>query len=582
MNEGESIVKTRWKTIAAVALVLSLLAAACSSDDDVGGTEVGIEQSHISEDEVVSDSEPTAGVVPTSNTGFIPGAIVSTECTDMHPIGGTISIGLFGEMNGWDPTTVEDGPELGEIQLMAIYDSLFYLDLTTSELLPALAESITTEDNQTFILTLRNDVNFTDGTPLNADAFIWNVEHYRTASGSRAADEAEIIAEINKIDELTVEIVAVNSNAALPLSFAGRLGKMMSPTTYEAGRDLETGLNSEINTNPVGIGAGAFLFESWIPGDEAVVVRNPDYYRAPCPYLDSVIFRPIVDASQRQKSYQAGGLDIFYSRDAVILSQERDAGSNIATYVDNHASHWLLNNSREPFNIRACRRAVAHGVDYETLNEIVHDGLSTVNRSIMSPGSPWVDPEAKIPAYDLDAARDALVECEAELGGPLEFSTFCYSETVNRKTVETLIAMWDAIGITAIANCVSVGEMASEVFAGEAIANPWSVAVGDPDDLYFSYYGDSSTDGVCGSNVSAGNYGKACYPEFDEALTQGRKGLTFAQRYEAYSRFQHKWAEEVPHILTFKPERGYVWSDKVSGMMQTSNFVAMLQFVAKG
>ncbi|MCY4162713.1 MAG: ABC transporter substrate-binding protein [bacterium] len=611
--------KTRLSVVVAVLLAFSLFAVSCGNDDDdssdavVAGDptveatptpqgENGSSGGATGSTDPTSDAEPAPepepteevlvvspgvaeefedGVVPTGNTGFIPGAIISTECTDGRPVGGNLTIGMYAETNGWDPTTVIGGVEAGELHLMALFDSLFYLDLTTSELVPAMAQSITTEDNQTFVLSLRDDVTFSDGTRFDVDAFIWNVEHYKNTPGSRVIARASDVMEMNKIDDFTVEVITESVNAVFPLSLAGRLGKMMSPTTYQAGIDPDTGLNPEINVNPVGIGAGPFLFESWIQDDVAVVVRNPDYYRAPCPYLDSVTFKPIVDSAQRYNAYQAGDLDVVYLRDAGSLNEELEAGSNISTYVDNFARHWLLNNSKEPFSVRACRRAVAHAVDYEVLNDVVHDGLTTVNRSLFRPGSPWADPEAVIPDYDPDAAREALGECEAELGGPLEFESLCSSDE-SGVTAEILVAMWTEVGITATANCVSTGEMVAAAFAGESIANDWAGTIADPDGLYAIFYGDSPEDGVCGPNRSASNYGFACYPELDEALEQGRQGLTFEERYAAYSRFQRKWAEEVPVILTFKTGRGYVYTDEVSGMMQTFNFVTLPQFTAKG
>ena len=613
--------KTRLSVVVAVLLVFSLFAVSCGNDDDdssdavVAGDPTAeatpVQQGDDSDStdgagepvnpdpgsEPTPTPEPTEellivsegvteefedGVVPTGNTGPIPGAIISTECTDGRPMGGNLTIGLYSETNGWDPTTVTGGPEAGEIHLTAIFDSLFYLDLTTSELVPAMAKSITTEDNQRFVLTLRDDVTFSDGNRFDVDAFIWNVEHYQTAPGSRASDRANDVMEMNKLDDFTVEIVTKSVNAVFPLSLAGRLGKMMSPTTYQAGIDPDTGLNPEINVNPVGVGAGPFLFDSWIQDDVAVVVRNPDYYGAPCPYLDSVTFQPIVDPAQRYNAFLAGDLDVVYLRDSKKLNEQMEAGSNMSVYIDNFSSHWLLNNSKEPFNILACRQAVAYAVDYDVLNDVVHDGLSTINRSLFRPGSPWADPEAVIADYDLDAAREALVECEAELGVPLEFPNLCVAQSDSDTVAETLVAMWDVIGINATANCTTVGEVVGPAFAGESIANTWSGTVADPDDFYAIYYGDSPEDGVCGSGRSASNYGFVCYPEIDEALEQGRQGLTFEERYAAYSRFQRKWAEEIPAILTFKTGRGYVYTDEVSGMMQTFNFVTLPQFTSKG
>ncbi len=521
--------------------------------------------------------------VPTGNTGRIDGAIIATECNDERPRGGTLTIGMFGEVNGWDPTLTLGGAALGATQLTALYDALFYLDQTTGQLIPGLAESISTDDNRTFTLKLRKGISFTDGTPLDADAFIWNVEHHkRPEIGSQSRTAAMRIASVKKIDDLTLELTSTSVNAAFPQIFAQGLAWMMSPTAYQNGQDPVTGLNERIRLNPVGAGAGPFVFEYWIEDDQAVLMRNPYYFREGCPYLDRVIFRPIIEPLQRYNSFRAGRLDIAYDRDPVNLRDAKQRGVNTATRFENHGGYWMLNGITEPFNIRECRVAVAHAIDYDTLNDIVYDGTRAYDRTIMAPGSPWHDPSAALPGYDPVAAAAALQKCEAELSGSLDFETLCTTSPGNVLITETLVAMWDAVGIKATAKCVEVGEMVGAVYSGDAVANPWGLPVDDPDYLYDVYFGDSPSDGECGQFPGSRNWSNSCFPEFDQGLTQGRQGLTFEERYEGYSRFQRKFAQEVPVIIMDKPETGYYWTDDVSGVFMSSTGLLLLAFTALG
>ena len=332
--------------------------------------------------------------MPTGNTGHTSGAILTTECSDGRPTGGTLTMGTFGEITGWDPTLIQGGASLGGTQMTALYDALFYLDLTTGQIVPGLAESITTEDSQVFTLKLREGINFTDGTPLDADAFMWNIVHHQTAAGSQSASQANLIENMDKVDDHTLVLTATSVNATFPQIFTNRLAWMMSPTAYQDGQDPETGLNSDFNVNPVGAGAGPFIFESWVQDDEAVLVRNPDYFRPGCPYLDKIVFKPIVENPSRYNAFLAGDLDIAFDRDPINVNDARDNGVNTVTRTDNHGGYWMLNNQKEPFNIRACRQAAAHAVDYDTLNDIAWDGLRSVPRQLMREGSPWARPRS--------------------------------------------------------------------------------------------------------------------------------------------------------------------------------------------
>ena len=615
------LMKSRWLKFLAVLLALAVFTVACGNDDDGGVTtgaatpapteepedegpaeeapseEAPAEEApseeapaeEPAEEEAVvviegsEEVEEVAGGVPTGNTGLISGEILSTDCSDGRPTGGSLTIGMFGEITGWDPTLIQGGASLGGTQMISIYGALFYEDIATGQLVPGLAESITSEDNELFTLTLREGVNFADDTPLNVDAVIWNIEHHQNPDiGSQSRAQADLIASWVKIDDYTIELTATSKNAVFPQIFASRMAWMMSPTAYQAGQDPETGLNSDVNINPVGVGAGPFMLDSWVQDDQATVVRNPNYFREGCPYLDSVIFKPIIDPPQRYNAFNAGDLDIGYDRHPQNLQDAIAKGVNTTTRTDNHGGYWMLNNQKEPFNIRACRVAAAHAIDYETINEIVYEGLNNMIRSLMRPGSPWTDPEAVLPGYDVAASEAALSDCEAELGGPLEFETYCTTSPENVLLTETLISMWNDVGISATANCVEVGEMVGAVFGGESVANPWAIPVGDPDYMYDVYFGDSPEDGVCGPDLSSRNWAKACYPEFDASLKQGREGVTFEERYEGYSRFQREFAYQVPVLVTSKGEVGYYWIDEVSGVFQTDAGIILLEFTAKG
>ncbi len=523
------------------------------------------------------------GPIPTGNTGRIVGAILTTECADDRPRGGTLTIGVPGAVLGWDPALDDGLHPAGATRMTALYDALFYLDVSTGQLVPGLAESITTPDNQVFTLKLRQGVNFTDGTQFDADAFIWNVEYHKNPLvRSRNAYQASRIRSIEKIDDLTIKMTALRPDATFPQIFANQLAWMMSPTAYRSGQDLVSGLNAEINENPIGVGAGPFMFESRIDNLQVVLVRNPDYFRDGCPYLDKVIFNTITDSGARYSIFERGGIDIAYDSSVANLRSAATNGVNFTVRIENYGYVWFLNGELAPFNVRECRVAAAHAIDYDALNNFLWDGMRTIDRTLMAPGSPWLDPDAVLPDYDPLAAAAALEDCEAELGGPLEFEASCTMSPENLRIVETLATMWEAVGIKATPKCVGVGDLVNAVFSGQSIANTWGSPVREPDEFYDLYFGDTIEDGKCGRFAGNRNWTRSCFIEFDAALTQGRRALTFQERYEAYSRFQRKFAEEVPVIILSKDEEGYYWSDEVSGVFISEPGGLLLAFTALG
>ena len=94
--------------------------------------------------------------------------------------GGSITVLASSGYNGaWpsglDPATNTNGAA-DQSYMSSIYGQLFELD-ASGKVIPDLATAYKfSKDAKTITITLRKGVKFTDGTPFNADAVIWNVK----------------------------------------------------------------------------------------------------------------------------------------------------------------------------------------------------------------------------------------------------------------------------------------------------------------------------------------------------------------------------------------------------------------------
>ena len=52
-------------------------------------------------------------------------------------------------------------------------------------------------------------------------------------------------------------------------------------------------------SNP--IGTGPFVFQDWVPNSHMTATRNPHYWRKGYPYLNSITYKPIINASPGPK-----------------------------------------------------------------------------------------------------------------------------------------------------------------------------------------------------------------------------------------------------------------------------------------
>src|SRR5690606_19182331 len=107
---------------------------------------------------------------------------------------------------------------------LPLYDTLVKItpDL---QILPNLATEWSYNDDFTVLtLTIRDDVTFTDGTPLDADAVVQNILHFRDGGGGEVTQAASSIADVTAPDATTVVVTLVQAEPAVLPSMASTLG----------------------------------------------------------------------------------------------------------------------------------------------------------------------------------------------------------------------------------------------------------------------------------------------------------------------------------------------------------------------
>jgi peptide/nickel transport system substrate-binding protein len=84
-------------------------------------------------------------------------------------------------------------------------------------------------------------------------------------------------------------------------------------------------LNNTANSHPMG--TGPFEFVSYTPGNEIIYQRNPHYFKAPLPCLDSIVIKVIPDINTMVQAFQTDEIDTLYPEiPAAIFNQLRAPG----------------------------------------------------------------------------------------------------------------------------------------------------------------------------------------------------------------------------------------------------------------
>ena len=190
-----------------------------------------------------------------------------------------------------DPANLEPATNrafpIGSEIIINVFDTLVAWkapDFTTLE--GRLAETWeVSEDGLTYTFHLRPDLKFHDGTEVNAEAVKFSFERTLELNSYMTAYFGPIT-DITVVDPLTLTITLEKPLSVFLSWLAQPQAAVVSPAAVEKYGD-------EFNVHPVG--SGPFMFESYIPDTEVVLVANPDYWRG-APRLQKIIYRVIPDA----------------------------------------------------------------------------------------------------------------------------------------------------------------------------------------------------------------------------------------------------------------------------------------------
>jgi peptide/nickel transport system substrate-binding protein len=269
-------------------------------------------------------------------------------------------VGQIAEPKALDPSTVT---AVNDFRILVnVYEGLVRYADGSLAVEPALATDWTiSDDGLTYTFNLREDVEFHDGTPFNAEAVKFNFDRmlnedhpYYDTGPFPLSFQLNAIQRTEVVDEFTVRLHLDQPYAPLLSNLAYPIGLLVSP---EAVREHE----GELGRNPVG--TGPYQFVGWESNRHVTVEANPNYW-GPEPGVDQIIFRPITDGNTRVNEMLAGNLDLMVEVPPDSLTTfEDNADFTVYEQAGPHVWFLILNLRDEPFNDKRMRQAVNYAVD---------------------------------------------------------------------------------------------------------------------------------------------------------------------------------------------------------------------------
>lgn len=462
--------------------------------------------------------------------------------------GGSLRVGMIAPLETLDPTHPLNTP--GTEVAWLVYDTLMRYQ-HDGTVVPELAESMETEDGGlTWTMKLPKGVKFHDGTPFNAAAVVAHLERLggpKSRSGN--AGDVRKIKSMKTPDDHTIVFELHEAWTAFDTVFApaayGSAAMVPSPAAVKKWGD-------EYALHPVGV--GPFTVESFKPGGDVVLKRNPDYRIEGEPYLDELVYVTATDTQARLAALQAGNLDIAMTQAASDFAKAEAAGLRVLRQPTYSYYNLLFNLKKAPFDDVRFRKAVIMALDLDGLSKAVFEGLQPAAKGIL----PSVHPMRKDtgwPAYNPEEAKKLVEEYTKETGNKAEFQLTTTSPPEFQRQAAVMQQMLADVGIKVNIDVGDQPTMVTQANSGNYQAQ-------------HRYVGFNS-DFLRGMELnfhseSRANAGQAGNPAIDELLAKGKKAKP-EERAAIAEQLQVELTKWLPIVPLIEHTAAFIVGPKVGG-----------------
>jgi peptide/nickel transport system substrate-binding protein len=370
---------------------------------------------------------PPATAPPAS--GPAPSAAPESPAAGAPKTGGTLVVGLEGDINRTDPSLVDDLNSTYVLENML--ETLVTLKPGTGDqIVPALAKSWDiSPDGLTYTFHLQPGVKFHDGTDLNAEAVKFNFDRWLNIPKTYidlgytyyidtviGHGDSSFVKDVQAPDPETVVVTLRQPNSAFLVQMTLTPFAISSPKALADGNASAPDFKDNKYATggpPAAVGTGPFMFQEWKPGDHVTVVKNPNYWNAAAggPYLDQITFKPYPDTTARLNALQAG--DIDFAETLAPTDMATVEGDSKLTAIDRgsacNVGQLAMNQTHKPFDNLKIRQAVAAAVNRQAIADAFFAGSGVVVNNWTPPGSPFAK-DLPFPAYDPEAAKQLIAD----------------------------------------------------------------------------------------------------------------------------------------------------------------------------
>lgn len=348
----------------------------------------------------------SAGETPTS----IPTLATKPAAATAEDTRSSLRIALPGAVKQLDPAlySVIEEHQIG----FALFDGLVWIDHTLTPQ-PMLAESWEVNPTlRSWTFKLREDVHFHHGLAFSADDVVYTLERLLDPKlGSTFRSSLNLIDKVEAVDQYTVRIRLKTPSAELPL-LLGAAQMRIVPHNLS---------NTVLAIKPAG--TGPFMLSTHTAGERTRVQRNPSYWQADQPRLETLdfIFTPY---EQQVAKLRSSAVDLLMQVGTEELDDlSVDPAIRVSETPSGAYQNIVMRATAKPFENNDVREALKYCMDRRQVQRQVLRGRGEPgNDHPVAPISPfWAD--LPLRPYDPDKAHSLLAKAGYKKGLQLDLLT---------------------------------------------------------------------------------------------------------------------------------------------------------------
>ncbi|MGH3073678.1 MAG: ABC transporter substrate-binding protein, partial [Gaiellales bacterium] len=245
-----------------------------------------------------------------------------------------------------------------------------------TQIVPDLAEQIPqpTDGGKTYTFQIRKGIKFSDGTTMKPSDFVTTFERQFTVPGPTSFYSGIVGTDkcTAKNCDLSQGVVADDSASTLTIHLTAADPEFLDKLALPFAFVVPGNTSPKLTGNNVPPGTGPYMWQSYDPNKEAVLVRNPNFKvwnpdAQPEGYPDKIVEKYGLQVSDEVTAVENDQADVVFAGDTIPSDRLNELGTQYAsqTHVNALTADWYmaLNTQTPPFNNLKARQAINYAFD---------------------------------------------------------------------------------------------------------------------------------------------------------------------------------------------------------------------------